>query len=553
MKQSLYQKYRPQNFSQVIGQENIVKALSGALTQDRIGHAYLFTGPRGTGKTTLARIFAKALNCQKKKGVDPCGTCESCIAISEGSSMNLIEIDAASHTGVDNIRQLREEAKTPPINTPYKVYIVDEVHMLSTGAFNALLKILEEPPAHVLFILATTDVHKVPETILSRCQRYDLTRLTLSDMIKKLEYIAKQEKVTIDKKSLEMVALAAEGGMRNAESLLSQIFSLEGKKVTLKETQQILGVSHKDAIHTLINHIIHKDPLSAINEIDTMVQDGVFMERLLKDILGHLRHLMLLSINPQSSEKLTQELSGEQIIALEKQVKEISLSWIVFAIDTFLAAREGLKSSFMPQLPIETAIVKIIYKDTPTKNTPPKNTPPTHTPSIPKIPTKIASAPPSPTPSQPTEPTKQPEAKVKTKITKTSQKTDTLQKNTTVTYTLEDIHDSWTKLLQDVITHHTAFSAFLSNCSPVSVDDGVITVVTKFSLYKEKLTETNTKLTIEEVLGKIVKEPVTLTFLTEEEFGEKIDPHWTQSAPENTSLLEDATEVFGTKPASSSV
>ena len=254
MSTTLYRKYRPATFSEVIGQKHVVRTLQNAIKSDRIGQAYLFAGPRGTGKTSVARIFARTINCADLVGEEraatkssirrsdakadqsnknePCLKCDSCKTILDGRALDIIEIDAASHTGVDNIRELRETVKLPPSALKYKVYIIDEVHMLSGGAFNALLKTLEEPPAHVIFILATTEVHKIPETILSRVQRFDFTRLTIEEIIKRLEEIAKLEKVKVDREALEIIATYSEGGMRNAESVLGQVIALEDKKIT---------------------------------------------------------------------------------------------------------------------------------------------------------------------------------------------------------------------------------------------------------------------------------------------------------------------------------
>ncbi|MFZ3031778.1 MAG: DNA polymerase III subunit gamma/tau, partial [Candidatus Moraniibacteriota bacterium] len=225
MSSTFYRKYRPQKFSEVIGQKHIVTTLTSALKLGRVAQAYLFTGPRGTGKTTLARLFAKAINCSNRKGSEACGKCPHCLLVEEGRSFDIIEIDAASHTGVDNMRELRETVTLPPSLGSHKVYVIDEVHMLSIGAFNALLKSLEEPPAHVVFILATTALHKVPDTIVSRCQRFDLTRFPISGIVEKLSFIAKEEKFKITKEALEIIAFSAEGGMRDAESLLMQIVS----------------------------------------------------------------------------------------------------------------------------------------------------------------------------------------------------------------------------------------------------------------------------------------------------------------------------------------
>jgi DNA polymerase-3 subunit gamma/tau len=298
MSSTIYRKYRPKNFSEIIGQKHIVQTLSNAIKNDRVGHAYLFTGPRGTGKTSIARILAKTVNCLDLKparnasparqsddshggghsdaGGDSitCEKCQNCKMISENQSLDIIEIDAASNTGVDNIRELRETVGLPPTALKYKVYIIDEVHMLSTGAFNALLKTLEEPPKHVIFILATTEIHKVPATILSRCQRFDFTRLPLQNIIEKLSMIAKKEKVSIDADSLEMIAIAAEGGMRDAESLFGQVLSLEDKNITATEVEEILGTTDRKFYAELAELIFKKDATGAIARINNFLNDG---------------------------------------------------------------------------------------------------------------------------------------------------------------------------------------------------------------------------------------------------------------------------------------
>src|SRR3990167_4756422 len=296
---TLYRKYRPQTFSDVVGQKHIVTTLENALRLGKVGQAYLFTGPRGTGKTTLARIFAKAVNCLDRKGAEPCGKCEHCILMSEGRSLDIIEIDAASHTGVDNIRELRETIALPPSLGSHKIYIIDEVHMLSAGAWNALLKTLEEPPRHALFILATTALHKIPDTILSRCQRFDLSRFPIADIVAKLEKIAKEEKFKIEKGALEMIALAAEGGMRDAESLLTQISSLGQGKITEAQVIEILGTARRDAFHNLLSRIAERDLPSALAFVRTLSQDGRDLSVFLTALIHYLRDLLLVSAEPE--------------------------------------------------------------------------------------------------------------------------------------------------------------------------------------------------------------------------------------------------------------
>ena len=367
---SLYRKYRPQTFSDVIGQKHIVQTLSNSITSGRIGHAYLFTGPRGTGKTTLARILAKAINCSKPNGAnlsrqsaaaaEPCLKCENCKNIADGKSLDIFEIDAASNTGVDNIRELRENVKFPPTLAKYKVYIIDEVHMLSAGAFNALLKTLEEPPAHVIFILATTEIHKVPETIISRCQRYDFVRLSVESIVKKLSAIAASEKVKIEKDALEMIAIAAEGGMRDAESLLSQIMSLEDKNITAKEVEEILGTTQRQSLESLAGFILEKKTTEALELVNKISQDGYNLDVFNKSFLNYLRQAMLTSVDEKLTKLFSYELTREQIKSLEEQSKKYSAKDFLFIIQCFADIQGKIKASFIPQLPLEMAVIKAI-------------------------------------------------------------------------------------------------------------------------------------------------------------------------------------------------
>ena len=281
---ALYRKFRPQEFEDVKGQDHIVTTLKNQIKAERIGHAYLFCGTRGTGKTTVAKIFAKAVNCEQPVDGSPCGECAICKAIADGSSMNVIEIDAASNNGVDNIRQIREEVTYRPTEGKFKVYIIDEVHMLSTGAFNALLKTLEEPPAYVIFILATTEAHKIPITILSRCQRYDFHRISIDTIAGRLMDLMHEEQVDVEERAIRYVAKAGDGSMRDALSLLDQCIAFHlGETLTYENVLEVLGAVDTEIFSRLLRQIINKDITGAIATLDTLVDEGREMGQMVND------------------------------------------------------------------------------------------------------------------------------------------------------------------------------------------------------------------------------------------------------------------------------
>ena len=290
--QALYRKFRPQEFEDVKGQEHIVTTLKNQIKADRIGHAYLFCGTRGTGKTTVAKIFAKAVNCEHPVDGSPCGECPSCRAITEGSSMNVIEIDAASNNGVDNIRQIREEVTYRPTEGRYKVYIIDEVHMLSAGAFNALLKTLEEPPSYVIFILATTEAHKIPITILSRCQRYDFHRISIDTIASRLSDLMEQEQVEVEERAIRYVAKAGDGSMRDALSLLDQCIAFHlGEKLTYENVLEVLGAVDTEVFSRLLRRILDEDVTGAIRILGEPIDEESFAFAELRRYGGGARHL----------------------------------------------------------------------------------------------------------------------------------------------------------------------------------------------------------------------------------------------------------------------
>lgn len=366
--QALYRKFRPTEFEDVKGQEHIVTTLKNQIKADRIGHAYLFCGTRGTGKTTVAKIFAKAVNCEHPVDGSPCGECPSCRAIADGSSMNVIEIDAASNNGVDNIRQIREEVSYRPTEGKYKVYIIDEVHMLSTGAFNALLKTLEEPPSYVIFILATTEAHKIPITILSRCQRYDFHRISIDTIAARLSDLMLQEKVDVEEKAIRYVANAGDGSMRDALSLLDQCIAFHlGETLTYENVLEVLGAVDTEVFSRLLRQIIDKNVAAAISILDELVDEGRELGQLVSDFTWYLRNLLLIQSSDDMEEVL--DMSQDSIDALKEEAKLISPEVLLRYIRIFSELGNQVRYASQKRIVIEIAIIKLCRPEMETDQT----------------------------------------------------------------------------------------------------------------------------------------------------------------------------------------
>lgn len=366
--QALYRKFRPTEFEDVKGQEHIVTTLKNQIKADRIGHAYLFCGTRGTGKTTVAKIFAKAVNCEHPVDGSPCGECPSCRAIADGSSMNVIEIDAASNNGVDNIRQIREEVSYRPTEGKYKVYIIDEVHMLSTGAFNALLKTLEEPPSYVIFILATTEAHKIPITILSRCQRYDFHRISIDTIAARLSDLMLQEKVDVEEKAIRYVAKAGDGSMRDALSLLDQCIAFHlGETLTYENVLEVLGAVDTEVFSRLLRQIIDKNVAAAISMLDELVDEGRELGQLVSDFTWYLRNLLLIQSSDDMEEVL--DMSQDSIDALKEEAKLISPEVLLRYIRIFSELGNQVRYASQKRIVIEIAIIKLCRPEMETDQT----------------------------------------------------------------------------------------------------------------------------------------------------------------------------------------
>jgi len=363
----LYRKYRPQTFAEIVGQEYIVQTLTNAILGEMVSHAYLFGGPRGVGKTTLARIFAKAVNCQnrEKSEYEPCNKCASCTEIMAGRSMDLIEIDAASHRGIDEVRELKDGIRFVPTKSKYKVYIIDESHQITKEAANALLKTLEEPPSHAIFVLATTEIHKMIPTIISRCQRFDFRKLTIPEIIKRLEFICEKEKAKIEKAALELIAINATGSIRDAESLLDQTLTFSGggeKEIKAKDIKDLLGLVEIEVVQKFTDFLCQKKAPEAINFLNEITERGSDLQEFSKALINYLRQALILKLVGKEAESSTNPiitgLTKEEFQILEKQITVFKENELQDILNLFLEASNKMKYSPIPQLPLELAIIE---------------------------------------------------------------------------------------------------------------------------------------------------------------------------------------------------
>lgn len=526
MSTTLYRKYRPATFSEMIGQKHVVQTLKNAVKSGRIGQAYLFAGPRGTGKTSIARIFAKTINCTHLKNGEPCLKCESCKLITDARALDIIEIDAASNTGVDNIRELRETVKLPPSSLKYKVYIIDEVHMLSGGAFNALLKTLEEPPANVVFILATTEVHKIPETILSRVQRFDFTRLTIEEIINRLEEIAKLEKVKIDREALEIIASSSEGGMRNAESLLGQVIALEDKKITTKEVEFILGTVSEKFTAQFVELIIEQKYSEVFSKIGELREMGVDFKNFGKSLLNYLRQMLVLKINPDLGQKLSYEITKERLGQIKKQISSVDTDDILNFMNILQENTEKFKSSPLPQLYLEMSIAKFATQN------------PSYSRSDQSVSKKTLERESAPH----IETIKADKTIDAAELPKKAEEVAVKSKTNADPEDLERIISSWQEIIESLKSYNHSLSSVLKMSQPALIEENFLILKTKYDFYKDKLVDMTNRLTIEKAIDKITGVDLKLKPVTEKEFSSDYPDF-----KETKSLLQEAADIFGGK------
>ena len=523
--QVFYRRWRPQTLAEVVGQEQVTKTLQNALISGHVSHAYLFCGPRGTGKTSTGRILAKAVNCLTNEGKgEPCNSCEMCQAITEGRALDVIEIDAASNTGVDSIRDLRERVNYAPNEAQYKVYIIDEVHMLSNPASNALLKTLEEPPPHVIFVLATTEVHKVLPTIMSRCQRFDFRRISQADVVTKLTHIGKKETIKIEPEALKLIARAATGSLRDAENLLEQLATYYGKKVTLPQVQTILGITGDWRAKEMVRHIVNNDVTAGVSTINSVNSDGLDLRQFNRELVAYLRALLLVKTGSDDSI----DLPAEDIEELKELAGKASLSQILKAVKLFGQLDLGLDN--YSTLPLELALVDAIL---PSAKEPPiaKAEPEARQPVKPAV---IETPPPSPEkPAAKEERPRKPAVEQKLEpepapLTESAPAPEPEEEKGepepepvpapaatevaapipagTVGEEIENLRLNWLKFIRDAPSSlsRTPAAALLRSAKPKAIENNTVILSFKFPLHKENMEKPDNQQIAEQIISNFL-------------------------------------------------
>lgn len=501
MAQALYRKWRPQSWQAVVGQQHVVETLQNALSAGRVAHAYLFAGPRGTGKTTTARLLAKAVNClDPDPDKRPCGVCEFCMAVNAGHFLDLIEIDAASNTSVDDVRDLRDKINYSPNQGQYKVYIIDEVHMLSTAAFNALLKTLEEPPAHAIFILATTEVHKIPATVMSRCQRHEFRRIPVTEIVNHLKKLAQDEEIQVDEEALNVIARQSTGAMRDAISLLDQLAS-GGERISLENAQEILGVAASQAVLDVIEALVDKQTDAGLDNIHAALDGGSDARQFARQIVDYLRDVLLVKNGCANQVDATRDVRKK----MADHAQALSIDQLLKVIRAFNLAVAESRSTWQPALPLEMAFVEALQhlqgggvSDNQIAETP-------HLPREQSVrradtpPPNMAKAAPEPTSPKPIHQA-EPEPQTNVVLEETPQ-----DKQATQT-----LGEAWPKILGLVRKQNSKANGLLNSCKGRFMRSNDVYLVFASDILKENMEKPENRESVEAVLSKVFERQISV-------------------------------------------
>jgi DNA polymerase-3 subunit gamma/tau len=529
-------KWRPQDFDEIVGQEHITTTLKNAISMDRLHHAYLFTGPRGIGKTSTARIFSKALNCEKGPSVIPCNVCNSCKEITAGSSMDVIEIDGASNRGIDEIRNLRETVKFSPSKGCFKIYIIDEVHMLTTEAFNALLKTLEEPPMHVKFIFATTEPHKVLATILSRCQRFDFRRIQMKDIIAKLHEVSKAESLNIDEDAFLYIAKASDGSMRDAESILDQIASFGKGKIHLKDVIESLGMIDQETLFRSAELIVNKDAKAGIHLVDEILNSGKDAKQFLLELLEYFRNIMIMKSGIVSDEIIN--LPKDSIDRIKKLTNVLAQGDIFYIISVISNGLKMIKQLLPERIVLELSIIKLASRDSIV--------------SIEELLSKLQNAGGSSTVAV-NEVLKSHSHAVVSKNIKnpdTPNILPTQNKALQESIDMERVKNAWPILVKTMAVKRMSISSYLAEGEPDSIKGNTIIIgfSKELNFHSEVLEEKSNKEAVEQALSQIMDMPIKMNFIATDK-KQKEQPPDTNDAKEELKtkepVIDSALNIFG--------